>query len=115
MRLRKIHFWIHLVTGLVASLLIAVMSFTGAALAYEHELVAWAERDVRRVAVPEGAAHLSLTELRQRLAEAKPDLKQVGVTLSAEPDAAVVFSSGREGLSTKRASASRVDAARPAP
>lgn len=46
--LRKTLFWLHLGVGLV----VAIMSFTGAALAFKKELVAWAERDVRRITPP---------------------------------------------------------------
>lgn len=42
-RLRSLFFWIHLISGVLASLIIAVMSATGAALAFEDELVTWLE------------------------------------------------------------------------
>ena len=62
--LRSVFFWLHLAAGLVAGLVIAVMSFTGAALAFENEIVEWAERDVRRVEAPAHAApRLPLDEL----------------------------------------------------
>ena len=45
---RQTVFWIHLVAGLISGLVIAIMCFTGTALAFEKELVAFAERDARR-------------------------------------------------------------------
>ena len=51
-KLRKVIFWLHLTAGLVAGLVIAIMCFTGAALAFEKDIIAWAERDVRRVTPP---------------------------------------------------------------
>ncbi|HEY8932928.1 MAG TPA: PepSY domain-containing protein, partial [Rariglobus sp.] len=42
MALRKCFFWLHLVAGLVAGLVIAVMCFTGVTLAFETEITAWA-------------------------------------------------------------------------
>ncbi|MFP2934843.1 PepSY domain-containing protein, partial [Pyxidicoccus sp. 3LG] len=61
--IRNIFFWIHLVAGLVAGLVIAVMSITGAAIAFEPQLLEWAERDARQVQVPAGAAALPVDEL----------------------------------------------------
>ena len=46
-KLRPVVFWLHLVAGVVAGATIAIMSFTGVALAFEKEIIAWAERDVR--------------------------------------------------------------------
>lgn len=97
MSLRKIVFWLHLVAGLVAGLVIAVMSFTGAALAFEHEIVEWAERDVRRVEVPAGAQAKPLDELLSVFKEAYPDVRPSGVTVTADPRDAVAVSAGRDG------------------
>lgn len=94
--LRKIFFWAHLVAGLVAGLSIAVMCVTGAALAFEKQLVAWAERDARRVEAPAGATRLTLDELTRRVREANPDARPAAVTVSADPRDAVVFSLGRD-------------------
>jgi uncharacterized iron-regulated membrane protein len=96
---RKIIFWTHLVTGLIAGLVIAVMASTGAVLAFETEIVEWAERDAFRVAVPADptTARLSLDEMRRRVREAQPDLRGDGITLRNDPAAAVIFSAGREG------------------
>ncbi len=48
MPVRKIIFWLHLIAGVVAGIVILIMSATGVALAFEKEIIAWAERDVRR-------------------------------------------------------------------
>ncbi len=40
---RKILFWIHLVVGLVAGLVILVMAITGVAMTYEQQLIGWAD------------------------------------------------------------------------
>ena len=50
-KFRKILFWLHLIAGVVAGVIIFIMSATGVALAFEKEIIAWAERDVRRVTV----------------------------------------------------------------
>lgn len=98
MNFRKILFWFHLAAGVFAGLVIAVMCFTGAALAFESEIVAHAERDARVVSVPAGTARLSLAELRSRVKTAAPDTRITGITVSADPAAAVAFAAGREAV-----------------
>ncbi len=96
--LRKIFFWLHLVAGLVTGLVIAVMAFTGATLAFEKELVAWNERDARQVVPPSAATRLPLSELLQHARDTVPDAKLVGVSVSADPIAAVPVTFGRDDL-----------------
>lgn len=96
---RSILFWIHLAAGLVAGSIIAVMSFTGAVLAFEHEIVEWAERDVRRIEAPApGVAARPLDELLAAAKAVAPaDAKPAGVTVSRDPRDAVAVSYGRDG------------------
>ena len=99
---RKVLFWLHLAAGARAGLVIAIMSFTGAVLAFEHEIVTWAERDVRRVEAPIPAAPLPLDELLARArataaARATDSPRRVaGVTVSSDPGVALVVDFGRE-------------------
>jgi uncharacterized iron-regulated membrane protein len=96
---RKTLFWLHLAAGLIAGLAIAVMCFTGTVLAFEKELTAWAERDARRIAPPApNAPRLSLAELQSRFAAARPGLVPTGITVSADPLAAVAFATARAGV-----------------
>ena len=102
--LRSTFFWLHLVAGLACGAVILVMSFTGAVLAFEGEIVAWAERDVRRVEPPAGSVAVPLP-LDELLAKAKdaatdPDAESAprvtGVTVSSDPRDAVAVNFGRE-------------------
>ena len=96
MRLRKVLFWLHLIAGLVAGVVILIMSVTGAALAFEKEIIACAERDVRRVTPPAADAKpLPLDELLARAREAKPGERPSGITLEADPGLAMMVSFGR--------------------
>ncbi len=102
-RLRSVFFWLHLAAGLLCGVVIAIMAFTGAVLAFEHEIVAWAERDVRRVEAPAaGAAALPLDGLiaRAREAAADPEAESLprvaGVTISSDPRDAIAVNLGRE-------------------
>lgn len=95
--LRSVLFWLHLAAGLIAGLVIGVMCATGAALAFEKELVAWAERDARRVDIPASSARLPLAELTRRVRTAHPAARPTAVIVSADPRAAVTFQLGRDG------------------
>ena len=101
--LRSTFFWLHLAAGLVCGAVILVMSFTGAVLAFEHEIVEWAERDVRRVEAPaSGAAALPLDELLAKAREAATDPEAEsaprvsGVTVSSDSRDAVAVNFGRD-------------------
>lgn len=94
-KLRPVLFWLHLVAGVVAGVIIAVMSFTGVALAFEKEIIAWAERDLRRVTPPADAKRLSLDDLLAKVREQQPEARPSGITVSADPREAVLFSLGR--------------------
>ncbi|GAB1489645.1 hypothetical protein MASR2M8_20980 [Opitutaceae bacterium] len=97
MTLRKSIFWLHLAAGLVAGVVILIMSVTGVALAYEKEIVAWAERDAQRVTVPAGATRLPVEELIAKARAAQPDAQPASVIIKADPEAAVALSMGRAG------------------
>ena len=94
---RQILFWSHLVAGLIAGLSIGVMCFTGTLLAFEHEIVEWAERDARRVTPPAAdAARLPLGELQRKLREAQPEFRAASITVENDPVAAITFTAGRD-------------------
>lgn len=96
MSFRKVIFWAHLVAGVVCGLVIGIMSFTGAALAFEKEIIAWAERDARQVAPPApGAARLSVDEIMKRLAAAQPAVRPASLIFSPDPEAPIAIGAGR--------------------
>ncbi len=96
MSFRKVVFWLHLIAGVVAGVIIFVMSATGVALAFEKEIVAWAERDVRRVTPPAtDAKPLGLDVLLAKLREQRSGERPSAITLEADPTLAVAVSYGR--------------------
>lgn len=88
-RLRQTIFWVHLAVGIVAGIVIAVMSFTGAALAFEKEIIAWSDRDLRKI-TPAATAPLPLADLEKKVA-----FKPSAITISTDPAAAILFAAGR--------------------
>ena len=96
MTFRSVLFWIHLAAGVICGLVIALMCFTGTALAFEKELTAWAERDARRFEPPAaGTARLPLDELVRRFGEAHPGVAPANIVFSSEPGTAVAFTTSR--------------------
>ena len=95
MAIRRTLFWLHLGAGAVAGIVIFIMSVTGAAIAFEKEIVAKAEQAVRKVPAPaHGASRLTLDELLDRVREKHPT-RPSAVTVFADPQAAVSVSFGR--------------------
>lgn len=97
MPLRKIIFWIHLLCGLVAGVVIAIMSATGVAIAFEHEILEWLDRDVRRAGF--SSAHgfrLTIEELKVRLTESHPSLEASMVIVPKDPSLAYQYYVGRK-------------------
>jgi len=95
---RRWLFWTHVVAGVVAGVVILVMSLTGALIAFEKQLVAWAE-GVNRRAEPlgEGTAPLPLQSLVERL-RAEQGRLPLATTLHADPSLAVEVMVGRDEL-----------------
>ncbi|MGA9524023.1 MAG: PepSY-associated TM helix domain-containing protein [Myxococcaceae bacterium] len=93
--LRKLIFWPHLIAGVITGLVIAVMSITGVVLAFEHQILEWAD-EARRVQAPRpDAARLPLDQLVENAKKAKPDKELSGVTVHSDPALAVLVSTGR--------------------
>jgi uncharacterized iron-regulated membrane protein len=94
----KILFWSHLLAGVIAGLIIFIMSATGFILMYEHQMVEYAERDVREVVPPDAnPARLSLDEIVAKARTQNPQVRPTGVVLRNEPTASIAVGFGRDG------------------
>jgi uncharacterized iron-regulated membrane protein len=94
---RRLIFWTHLIVGSAAGLVVFVMSFTGVLLAYERQIIAWADTrgyDARPPAP--GAARLPVETLVARVRAERPDLTIGTITVRAEADAPVSVGAGRD-------------------
>ncbi|MDP0498847.1 MAG: PepSY-associated TM helix domain-containing protein [Verrucomicrobiota bacterium JB022] len=95
---RRLIFWGHLILGIVTGVVVFIMSATGIAIAFEEEMLAWADREVSHVSPPaEAAARLPVEALVERVTAAHPDFVPTSITVFSEPDHAHAFYAGREG------------------
>jgi len=94
--LRKLFFWIHLAAGVTAGLVILTMSVTGVLLAFERQIVGWAERDLRATAAEAKTTPMPISSIVAAARAASPDAKPSSVTLRADRRAPVTVSFGRE-------------------
>lgn len=61
--MRRIIFWIHLLAGVTAGLIVVLMSFTGVLLAYEKQVLAWLDRGTAQISNPGNIPPLSMENL----------------------------------------------------
>ena len=87
---RTVLFWIHLAAGLIAGLIILIMSVTGVALTYERQLVRWTTSHLRSTPPSPGAAPMDMTVLLNEVAGRHPSLVVTGLTRRSGEDGAVV-------------------------
>src|SRR5690349_1830094 len=81
---RKVLFWCHLTVGVIAGIVILVMSVTGVLLAYERQITYWADTRNYHIAPPSPeATRLSVEALLAKALEAKSDTTIATVTLRA--------------------------------
>jgi uncharacterized iron-regulated membrane protein len=95
---RKVIFWLHLTSGILAGIFIFIMCVTGALLAFESNILEYAERQMRVVEVPaENAIRLPVSEIIAVVQTEKPNAKLSNITLRNDKTAAAIVNLGREG------------------
>lgn len=95
MSLRNLFLQIHLYLGLATGLVIAVVCFTGAVLAFEDEIEEALHPE--RYFVEPAAARLPLDEVVARIQAERPDLVISSVTVHDDPRRSLELSTGRGG------------------
>lgn len=79
---RKALFWCHLTVGVIAGLVILIMSVTGVLLTYERQIIYWADTRGYNVAPPSPeVTRLSVETLIDKAREAAPGMAITNVTL----------------------------------
>src|SRR5262245_33149538 len=97
MTVRKALFWLHLSAALTAGLVIFVMSVTGVLLAYEKQMIAWA--DGYRVAPPAGssAGRLGVEQLLASVRRWDPAAVPASLSIGSDPGAPAAIGLGPAG------------------
>lgn len=96
MTVRKTFFWLHLIGGVTAGVVILLMSATGVLLAFERQVVAFAERDLRATAADASKAPLPLSQVIAAASAAAPEGKASNVVVRSDRFAPVTVAFGRE-------------------
>jgi uncharacterized iron-regulated membrane protein len=94
--IRKMLFWLHLTAGVCAGLVIVVMSVTGVLLAFEKQVISFAERDLRASATEATHAGLPLSRIVGGAVAEVPDGKPSNVIVRSDRLAPVTVAFGRE-------------------
>lgn len=92
MTFRKTIFWLHLISGCLAGVIVLIMSVTGVLLTYERQMIDWLDRG-QLTAIQPGGQAMPLEALLA--AQAAPPTT---VTLRSEAGAPVLLAYGREGM-----------------
>ena len=97
--LRRLVFWLHLLTGVTAGAVILVMAATGVVLTFEPQIVDLAERSLRTVSPPAAdAPRVSLARLVAAAQDARPGERASTVTVRPEPQSSVRVGFGRDAV-----------------
>ena len=95
--LRTVLFWVHLSAGVVAGVVILIMSMTGALLAFKPQIQRFVDRDVRIVQPPaEGAARLGVQAMAASVRLVKPEGQLQSIALEGDPTSSAAVSLGGE-------------------
>ncbi len=97
MKLRTLIFWPHLIAGVIAGVVVLIMSLTGVLLTYERQMIAWADR--REVMPPSpGTPRLTVEQLLTRVHEAQSDAQVTAVTVRAGERETALVSFGQRSV-----------------
>lgn len=95
--MRKVLFWCHLAAGVAAGSVILVMAVTGILMAFEPQIVASVEKDLRFIGSAPGAQRLPLDDVAKRLAGSRNGALPTAITVRSDAAASLVFTYGRDG------------------
>jgi uncharacterized iron-regulated membrane protein len=96
---RRLIFWTHLIVGATVGIVVFVMSFTGVLLAYERQIIAWADTRTYDAGPPApGATRLPIESLIAKVRAERPDLQVGTITVRADAGAPISIGAGRDDL-----------------
>lgn len=94
--IRKVFFWLHLTAGVIAGVIILLMSVTGVLLTYERQMLEKANSGLQ-VTPPANATRLPLGTLLAKAAEGRTGAPPSGAVWRSDATAPVLVNFGREG------------------
>jgi uncharacterized iron-regulated membrane protein len=94
MNVRKFVFWCHLTIGSIAGIVILTMCVTGVLLAFERQMISYAERDFR-VSAPSDGHRLALETLLEKAHAVQPSAP-MSIAWKADRSAPIEVAIGRE-------------------
>ena len=98
MKFQKTLFWLHLVFGILAGIIITIMSLTGVVLTYEKQMTARADRNLYAIQAPVNARPLQVEVLIKNFHQYKPEAIPTNITLSADPEEPASITVGRNEI-----------------
>src|SRR5262245_9575091 len=97
--LRTLVFWLHLAVAVVVGLVVLLLAGTGLLLAFESQILAFADRAASRVAAPSQAVTAAAVEgPLTSVASQHAALAPSSVTIYRGTDRAIALALGREGV-----------------
>src|SRR5690349_8881431 len=91
---RKILFWLHLVAGVAAGVVLLVMAVSGMLISYERQITKKA--DGFALTVPADGKKLGAEEMLAALQAAQAGAAPTGLTLQSDPSQSAAFQFGKE-------------------
>ena len=98
MKIRTVLFWLHLCAGVIAGVVILIMSVTGTLLTFQQSVLKIVERSQRFVEAPAGAVRLDADALIARVRVWSPDAQPTTITFDSDPNVAASVALGTQGL-----------------
>ena len=95
MTLRKFIFWPHLIAGVLAGIVILVMSVTGVLLTYERQLIAWSDSHFQSTVTERYPQRVPVATVLQNLSAAHPDVEPATVTFARDPRKPITIAAGQ--------------------
>jgi len=86
-RFRSVLFWLHLIAGVTAGVVVLIMSITGVALTYEKQVLEWADRRAWSAPPSTSAQRLEPETLLAQVRLARPEAAPTTLTLRSDPSA----------------------------
>jgi uncharacterized iron-regulated membrane protein len=98
MTLRTFIFWPHLAAGVIAGIVVLLMSVTGVILTYERQVIAWSDSRFQSSPPTDDADRLPVESVLAAFGREYPGVELTSVTVASQPEAAVSIAAGRRTL-----------------